>query len=105
MKLSQKLDEALRGYGLQSCGPYSTVQSEPIEPIGFATFDTLQQLIQNANDVEPDDDGVRVVHVKDIEVEDINLPMAQGKFIIDDIQKHKNGYEVHLLENPDGCKT
>lgn len=110
MNLSDKLDAALQGRGLQTCKaapteePAKSIEPEKqVESVEFATFDTLRQLIDSANNVEPDDDGIRVVYVKNVEVEDINLPMAQGKFIIDDIQKHKSGYEVHLLENP-GCK-
>lgn len=107
MKLSDRLDNVLAGYGLQAeCEPpieeRPVVEEKEFEPelVKMATFDNIKGMIKGADGILPDEDGIRIVQVRKIEMEDINLPMVQGKYIIDDIQKHKDGYEVHLVENP-----
>lgn len=65
-----------------------------------ADFRTLDEAIKGADDFEPDEFGTRLILVDEIGLEAIKLPLPSGKYIVDDIQKRKNGiYEVHLVEN------
>lgn len=108
MSLSDRLNKVLK----TKCGlelpdppaPVVSVQEEarPVEPesIQFATFDDLTQMLKGADTIQPDEDGVRVVCVRNVSLGEMCLPAVRGKFIIDDIQRSGTGYEVHLVENP-----
>ena len=108
MKLSDRLDNVLKTRGLETKSepqaPAVPVQEEqvPVDPksIKFATFDDLNQMLKGADTIQPDEDGVRVVCVKNVSLGEMCLPAVRGKFIIDDIQRNGTGYEVHLVENP-----
>jgi len=108
MKLSDRLNIVLenRGLGTTELPDDVPVQEEEhqftVEPdsIQFATFDDLAQMLKGADKVQPDEDGVRVVCVKDVSLREMCLPAVRGKFIIDDIQRNGTEYEVHLVENP-----
>ena len=109
MKLSDRLNNALATRGLQIqeleiAQPVQEMTPAPVESksVQFATFDDLKQMIKGANKIQPDEDGVRVVCVKNVGLKEMNLPTVWGQFIIDDIQRNGNGYEVHLVEN---CTT
>lgn len=122
MGLAEKLNKALTTNNLQAKLPEHNpdikheLAEEPevpqeieevIEEINIpeklesgSNFNTLTEAVQNADSFEPDEFGTRLLLVNKIDLEDIKLPLQSGKYIIDDIQKRKNGiYEIHLVEN------
>jgi len=108
MRLQDRLNSALKASGLETKSIPVAVKEQvappapmPVEPssIQFATFDMLRKQIDDAKDIEPDEDGIRVILVKSLDTNSISLPMSCGSFIVDDIQKRKDGYEVHLIES------
>jgi|19_taG_2_1085344.scaffolds.fasta_scaffold00139_25 hypothetical protein len=111
MKLADRINNALATHGLKIQEPVELISTdsatifpeETVEPaIQFvSTFDNLQQMLKGADKIQPDEDGVRVVCVKNVGLKEMNLPTVRGRFIIDDIQRNNgSGYEVHLVENP-----
>jgi hypothetical protein len=115
MKIEDRLNNILKSNGLQARSEPKNVSvvaeavvaeavvaeavvAEVCEP-EMIQFNTLKQMIKAANKMQPDEDGVRVGCVKSVGLDEMKLPMVRGKFIIDDIQKSDNGYEVHLVEN------
>lgn len=112
MNLADRLNKALAAQNLSAKPSIPTAdltevafeplnsEAEIIEPIDqYAELGSLTKAIKNAKDVAQDEFGTRILLVKEIDLEEIHLPQVYGDFIIDDIQKRKNGiYEVHLVE-------
>jgi hypothetical protein len=100
MKLLDKLDKLIESRDLSP--KVSKVRSVPrpvVGPVQFATFDMLKDASKVVSKIEPDEDGIRKAVVRNIGLEQINLPMSVGRFIVDDIQKRTDGtYEVHFAE-------
>lgn len=96
MKLSDKLDRLIESKDLSPKVPRGQQVAGPVQ---FATFDTLKDASKAVPKIEPDEDGIRKVVVRQVELEQIQLPMSMGKFIADDIQRRTDGtYEVHFAE-------
>jgi len=96
MKLEDKLNKLIESHHLM---PETQVELRPVILSQFEIFDTLCQASEEISKIALDEDGIRKAVVKQIDLEEIKLPMAAGKFIVDDIQKRNDGtYEVHFVD-------
>lgn len=117
MRLSERIDKALETRRLaiqprqtqtesilpQTSPPLS--QPPPSQPppnqisLTNYKYQTLSEAIADAHNIPPDDDGLQVCVVSEIDIKSISLPLKIGKYIIEDIQSATdNGYEVHLTD-------
>lgn len=113
MGLAERLNKALAIHNLQIQSEKIAIEPEFVEPEIQEClqstniteklkpdFGTLVEAIENADSFEPDEFGTRLILVKEIDIEEVRLPLISGKYIIDDIQKREYDiYEVHLVEN------
>ena len=105
MKLADRLNQALAARELSV-----KISVESLKPIDFNVLveeqveqveqvaETIQEAISLAETITADDFGLKIVLVKQLDLNEIKLPMKYGNFIIDDIQKRTNLYEIHLVQ-------
>lgn len=104
MRLSERIDRALQQRHLAAPASMSNIVEEP-EPVQREQarpanqYQTLNNAIEHAEGIQPDEDGLRICIVEAIDMKSIILPLKVGKYIIEDIQPFSaGGYEVHLAE-------
>lgn len=106
MRLSERIDQALQRRHLfvptsMSNAHVEEHREELISPVQEhqSSYQTLNDAIEHAETIHPDEDGLRICIVSTIDVKNISLPLKVGKYIVEDIQPfNAGGYEVHLAE-------
>ncbi len=110
MQLVDRLDAALARRNLlsavaeepQSALPEVMEFSEVVEPppqrqiSSNGLCEDLDHV--DVEQIEPDELGIRVARVQKIGFEWSQLPMDYSGYIINDIQKLPDGYEIHIVE-------
>lgn len=103
MGLEDRLNSALSKYNLQTILPPTKPKiSQPRKksPPNIKIFEDLNTAITNAPKIKADEDGIKQVLIKNINLEKISLPMTMESYTIDDIQRRRDGiYVVHLIES------
>jgi len=96
MTLEERLNTVLAEKGLIN-NVEPVVERKPVvqEQVDV-NFESLDEATKSIDQIEADEDGLRIFTVLKIDLPSINLPMQTGEYIIEDIQKRPQGYEVHL---------
>lgn len=102
MSLNDRLNRALDRQHLHPQVTFQPVMVEEVEEIDNKSYPTLADGIKAADTIDPDEFGIRIVVVEELQQTLLQLPMEEtiiNKYIVDDVQKlNKGGYEVHLVE-------
>lgn len=101
MKLEDRLNKALNDRKLTPQPSLVIKQEEVIsKSVAYITFNNIDEMINNAADIEKDSDDIMACVIKEIDAKNIILPMKVGKYTIEDIQPHIGyGHIVHLVEH------
>lgn len=99
MKLSDKINKALAKRNLTGKIPPKPTISIPVPPRQKQVpkqeikvqYGTVPEGFQNLSKHSIDDDGIGVFTARELGMEEIQLPMTLGDYVIEDIQRTKTG--------------